>query len=116
MKYLLAFSVALFTLAASADNRPVNGYGDHSGFCYEYDAYFCLDNLKRGSREKAVRDAEWTCRVSYQGVVDTYSAYCTDFCNPSFFYQGQQFPVYASCRSNCSLRCEIPAPAPEVAE
>jgi hypothetical protein len=113
MRKILAVSaLVMATLPSLAQTEEleaqavyVNGSYTNVGTCYGND-YWCIDRIKDGARQNALQDASWHCQMQH-GTLDQFSAYYSDFCNPSMLPPGNN-STFVSCRSDVQARCQIP--------
>jgi len=108
MKILGFLMSILMSVSVWATMQYSNGYGSASGFCDgSPSGYWCMDNVKQNARRDALSQAEMNCRIHNGTPQPSYTASCySEYCSP-FSIPTNAPSQWVSCRSDCSLGCEI---------
>lgn len=105
-----AVLVLFFTLisfeAFATRTISVSGQGTDNVYCSPTDGFFCIDTAKRRAQSEAERNARWTCELNYRGRAVTYTAFYSDYCNPSYLPPNHN-GTWVNCRSECRMNCEV---------
>ncbi|NUN05784.1 MAG: hypothetical protein HUU57_08480 [Bdellovibrio sp.] len=96
----------MVTSAQAARTITVSGSGTENTYCNPTASYFCIDDAKRRARSEAERNARWTCELNERGRALTYTAFFSDYCNPSYLPPNHN-GTWVNCRADVRMSCEV---------